>query len=273
MSKRLGHVLPVHRLRASQCRRAPSLICQKVQARAFSDVQQHSSNWPASGSDRFVQPRGAASPGTASASIEELEEHLNELFPPLKFPPDLAARILTHSSHPEAVQRHNARLSFIGRRVLQSYLLLFLHGSPALQPVHEYELIAARAINTYMLGEFVAPHWELGRVLRWTPVHTGPLSMAAVQRENVRDVLGRLGSEASRSVGMYKVHGTAVEAVVGGVFHQFGGSVAHRLFHTRMLPHLLLPGRSEGLHDVFHEHALQVCQQMGGPNGALVVPS
>ena len=47
-----------------------------------------------------------------------LKEHLDQLFPPLNFPPELAARILTHSSHPDAVHSHNARMSFIGMRIL-----------------------------------------------------------------------------------------------------------------------------------------------------------
>ena len=43
-----------------------------------------------------------------------LVQHLNDLFSPLQFPPELASRILTHASHPDAKVRHNARLSFVG---------------------------------------------------------------------------------------------------------------------------------------------------------------
>jgi len=43
-----------------------------------------------------------------------LAEHLNGLFHPLQFPPELARRILTHASHPAAINGHNARLSFMG---------------------------------------------------------------------------------------------------------------------------------------------------------------
>ena len=48
--------------------------------------------------------------------------------------------------------------------------------------------------------------------------------------------------------------------------------MAHRLFHTRLLPHILLPGRAEGLHDAFHGHAQKISQQMGGLQANLVTP-
>ena len=41
-------------------------------------------------------------------------EHLNGLFPTLRFPPELARRILTHGSHPAATYGHNAAYSFMG---------------------------------------------------------------------------------------------------------------------------------------------------------------
>lgn len=34
------------------------------------------------------------------------------------------------------------------------------------------------------------------------------------------------------------IHGMAVEAVIGGVFTQFGSPAAHRAFHLYALPHL-----------------------------------
>lgn len=49
------------------------------------------------------------------SSNSHLVEHLNGLFPPLKFPPELARRILTHGSHPSSVDGHNARFDFIGQ--------------------------------------------------------------------------------------------------------------------------------------------------------------
>ncbi|OCH86731.1 hypothetical protein OBBRIDRAFT_837931 [Obba rivulosa] len=205
------------------------------------------------------------------ATTAELETYMNSLFPPLKFPPSLAARILTHASHPDAIYRHNARMNFIGRRVLQSYLFLFLHSSDALKPEHDLDLIAERAINTYVLGEHVAPLWGIGRIVRWTPVNVNSVSTGPALRRDPSSLLVSLAPNSQRSIGMYKVHGATVEAVVGGVFHQHGGHIAHRFFHTRVLPHILLPGNPQGLHDAFHRHALDICEQMGGVDAPLVV--
>ncbi|KAI0634570.1 hypothetical protein C8Q77DRAFT_1056404 [Trametes polyzona] len=214
---------------------------------------------------------------TPSKSREEwqrqdalLVRHLNDVFSPLKFPPELASRILTHASHPDAMRRHNGRLSFVGRRVLHSYLLMFIHSSPALRPEHDYELILERALNTYVLGEHVAPKWAIGKVLKWRPMNVGNMSKPLGPDVEVPSPLTQLERESARGIGMYKVHGTTVEAVVGGVFHQFGGSVAHRLFHTRVLPNLLLPASHEGLHTAYHAHAREICEKMGGPEGPLL---
>src|SRR5712691_10173583 len=49
-----------------------------------------------------------------------------------------------------------------------------------------------------------------------------------------------------------------------------GGRVTHRLFHTRVLPHLLLPGSPFGLPDVLHADALKAAEYYGGLNGPLV---
>lgn len=43
-----------------------------------------------------------------------MAEHLNEVFAPLEFPPEVAQRVLTHLSHKDAVQGHNARFAFMG---------------------------------------------------------------------------------------------------------------------------------------------------------------
>ena len=51
---------------------------------------------------------------TRQDSVTAPEEHLNSLFAPLQFPPELADRMLTHASHSSAKVRHNARLSFMG---------------------------------------------------------------------------------------------------------------------------------------------------------------
>lgn len=121
-------------------------------------------------------------------------------------------------------------LNDIGRRTLHAYLILFLHSSPAADPTHDFEYIASRALNTYALGQHVAPKWNLGRALRWQPaVNSG-------QRPDLGyDIKGRVGKDGDeelavalrahptlmRSVGLYKVMGEAVQAIIGGVYHQF----------------------------------------------------
>ncbi|KAJ3553023.1 hypothetical protein NM688_g3839 [Phlebia brevispora] len=190
----------------------------------------------------------------AADAIAPLARHLNRVFSPLQFPPELAARILTHTSYRDWRVANNARLSFVGRRVLSSYLLLFLTSSSALDATHDLQQLAERTLEPHLLGEYVAPPWDLGRVMRWTPVQS------AVPGDNT-------------SIGLYKIQGTTVEAVMGGIYHQFGGAVAHRVFHTRLLPHLLLPGKSIGLHDAFHADAMRILQEMGGPEGDLFIPA
>jgi hypothetical protein len=69
------------------------------------------------------------SESTLSPEDEEVldsrfSRHLNQQFAPLKFPPLLAKRILTHGSHSKSVEDgHNARLGFIG--TCQPYLIPF----------------------------------------------------------------------------------------------------------------------------------------------------
>lgn len=47
--------------------------------------------------------------------------------------------------------------------------------------------------------------------------------------------------------------------------------MAHRLFHTRILPHILLPDQAEGVPVEFHHQALAICERMGGVDGNLLV--
>ncbi|KAG2349787.1 hypothetical protein BDR05DRAFT_923543 [Suillus weaverae] len=228
----------------------------------------------------------APQPFPIAEDSAQFAAHLNNVFPSLHFPPELAQRILTHGSHKAAVHGHNGRLSFVGktlairRRVLESYYLLFLHSVARNQNQHDYEYLSSRALNTYLLGEHVAPRWSLGRILRWTPTVSQDVLLA---HKNVKKSSAKQPADAElenalttnpgivRSVGLYKVMGDAVQSVMGGVYHQFGGSVAHRLFHTRILPHILLPDQAEGVPVEFHHQALAICERMGGVDGKLLV--
>jgi hypothetical protein len=177
-----------------------------------------------------------------------LAAHLNSRFRSLEFPPELARRILTHGSHKAAIHGHNGRLGFIGgcslnendfsrswlmftsitrtsigRRVLESYYLLFVHEAAQGRTHYDYDRLTSRALNTYFLGEHVAPRWSLGRVLLWVP--TAPketLRTAQTQHpDSELDEALKASSGIAKSVGLYKVMGEAVQAVMGGVYHQF----------------------------------------------------
>ncbi|KAG8216581.1 hypothetical protein J3R82DRAFT_6765 [Butyriboletus roseoflavus] len=208
----------------------------------------------------------------ASNDDARFAAHLNSVFPSLEFPPELARRVLTHGSHKAAIHGHNGRLGFIGRRVLESYYLLFIHEAARGRANDDYDRLISRSLNTYFLGEHVAPRWSLGRVLLWVPtVPKETLRTARTQNpDSELDEALTASPGIAKSVGLYKVMGEAVQAIVGGVYHQFGGSAAHRLFHTRILPHLLLPGRSSGVPEEFHATALRLCERMGGPECELL---
>ncbi|KAF9564504.1 hypothetical protein CPC08DRAFT_705248 [Agrocybe pediades] len=193
------------------------------------------------------------------ASVEvppHFSEYLERLFSPLKFPPELAQRILTHASHRDARRGHNAGLSFIGRRVLSSYLLMFLQSSPELTPQHDFEEILASTLHTNLLGEHVGHEWGVGQVLVWQP------AASASKLNGERTELSVL-----RSAGLYKVQGEAIQAIMGAIYQQYGASVAHRVFHTRLLPLLKVKG---GLPQAFYAHADRVLKTIGGENVPLL---
>jgi len=113
----------------------------------------------------------------------KFSDHLNSVFPGLRFPPELACHILVHAGHQIAMNRHNTGLSFIGMpwawscdlistgcHVLDSYLQLFLTSSLALTPEHDLDDIAYCTLHTYALGEHIGLKWDLGRNLHWVTV-------------------------------------------------------------------------------------------------------
>ena len=195
-------------------------------------------HWDRTAPSLYPRPKPRADPWP-------LVEHLKRLFPPLEFPDTVATQMLTHISAKEAWAGHNARLAFVGertelsffiefnadrsipfydcppnifgsgRRVLHSYLLLFLQHasrkltkttSPSVDPdsAFNFDLIAYRTLHTHKLGEHVGAQWDLARIMLWTlPVNRGKVQ------------------ESLKSPGLYKVQGTTVEGIMGGIFHQF----------------------------------------------------
>ena len=171
---------------------------------------------------------------------EELARHLNKTFGrTFVFPPELATRLLTHASHPASrIVGHNARFAFIGecyrpfhhphhqpslcvddwssnllnprsnlgRRIIESYFLMFLHSCPNVNSGADYAKTSSNALNTYTLGEHVGREWGIGKVLKW--------------KSMVDPQMIEKGADNGH-VGLHKVLGTTVEAIVGGVYHQF----------------------------------------------------
>ncbi|KAF5318494.1 hypothetical protein D9619_010729 [Psilocybe cf. subviscida] len=180
--------------------------------------------------------------------------YLNRLMHPLTFSPELSRRIMTHSSHALARKGHNGGLSFFGRRVLNTYTLLFLQASPNLPKDADIEDITSRTVHTSLLGQHLGGAWGIGREMVWAP------SLPAGTEE----------LEALRHAGLYKVQGEIIQAVVGAVYHQYGGSVAHRLYHTRILPNILTKG---GLPMMFHDEVHSIAERIGGAEAPLLQES
>ncbi|KAJ3510106.1 hypothetical protein NLJ89_g4869 [Agrocybe chaxingu] len=196
------------------------------------------------------------SPEELAVRAQQQKEYLERLFHPLKFPPELVQRILTHSSHVQGRNGHNGAFSFLGRRVMSAYFQLFLHKSPSLKPSDDLEDLVSRALHTNLVGQHIGDTWGVGRELVWEP--NAPSSR-----------LDKNAAAALRAAGLYKVQGEAVQAMIGAIYHQYGGAVALRVFHTRVLPLLLVKG---GLPKVFHKDVKSQCDKFGGPEGPLLVP-
>jgi len=190
-------------------------------------------------------------PTFTSETSEEMANHLNKAFGgALVFPPELATRLLTHASHPASrVIGHNARFAFTGRRILEAYFLMFLHSCPNVNSGADYANITSNALNTYTLGEHVGREWGIGKVLKW--------------RSMLDPQMVAKGADNGH-VGLHKVLGTTVEAIIGGIYHQFGATEAHKLFHTHLLPHILLKGTRQGVPDVYHSRAMQLYKSANG---------
>lgn len=74
-----------------------------------------------SATQRTQQPQTSIAASIAKLpDVPKLAQHLNHVFAPLQFPPELAARILTHQSHKHSALTNNARLSFIGAQTVLS---------------------------------------------------------------------------------------------------------------------------------------------------------
>lgn len=108
--------------------------------------------------------------------------------------------------------------------MLTAYLQLFLHSSSALHPLDDLDAIMSSTLNTNILGEYVGPEWGVGRVIRWQPA--APAHKLADMDKEV---------DVRRQVGLYKVQGEAVEAILGGIYFQFVSNVLFTCIDEVML--------------------------------------
>ena len=83
---------------------------------------------------------------------------------------------------------------------------MFLHSCPNVNSGANYANITSNALNTYTLGEHVGREWGIGKVLRWKSMMDPQMGVKGV---------------GSGQIGLHKVLGVTVEAIVGGVYHQF----------------------------------------------------
>jgi dsRNA-specific ribonuclease len=145
---------------------------------------------------------GSAYRGSSHLTGQKAQEYLTELLhldPSRQFSPKLALQILTHKSYrftylpqtphlhpaptPAEVENaqtaaHNARLSFLGRRAIASYLTMFLHAAMAsegqtlrsvslLRPTESLSEKLDNMMHVVNVGRAVGRKWGLDKVTRW----------------------------------------------------------------------------------------------------------
>jgi len=86
---------------------------------------------------------------------------------------------------------------------MAAYYMMFLHSSRKLKSNADLEDIAARSLNTHLLGDYVGNAWGVGRELVWAP-----------------SISKHLKAEGHLP-GLYKVQGETVQAIIGAIYHQF----------------------------------------------------
>lgn len=170
-------------------------------ATAYADTPSPASTYPSSSS---LSSYGLSSPstyrGSSSTTPGIAQSYLTEILhlpPHRQFPPSLALQILTHKSYrfthipdpnrlvpsPTPAEQdnwaanHNARLTFLGRRAIQSYLAMFIHSAIASSgtQLKNLDLLRGKGLeerleiirHTYMLGRMVGSQWDVEKYIRW----------------------------------------------------------------------------------------------------------
>lgn len=103
---------------------------------------------------------------------DQIIQHLESTFTPLRFPEELALRIATHKSAAGALGNHNSRLSLLGRRFLRFTTAAFLnlHSNKLQDPNYISHDTLIKKYQTYELGNYVGRQLALQKSMRWLAV-------------------------------------------------------------------------------------------------------
>ncbi|KDN44498.1 hypothetical protein K437DRAFT_224959 [Tilletiaria anomala UBC 951] len=188
-------------------------------------------------SDRSITPQ---------TSVEELQDELrNSILPGFPLPDSVALQMVSHESwdYGKSLGGHNRRLSFLGRRALKAFLMMFFHCALASPPASSSSTTASQRtkanelvfaadarvidelLHTSALGQGAGSSLRLERVMRWTPALLPPSSSTQGPQSN-----------QARESGLFKIRGICLEAIVGAIYHQHGAHMAQLFFQSQILP-------------------------------------
>lgn len=158
--------------------------------------------------------------GTSTLTGTQAQQYLTELLhlpQNHQFDPKLSLQMLTHKSYrfnylpknpnltptPTPAESetfysaHNARLSFIGRRAISSYLTMFLHASLAikgsttrvqgvglLQPGEDLATKVSNLMHLNNVGRTVGVKWGIDKVVRWDGNHVSLASSYTISHRH-----------------------------------------------------------------------------------------
>ena len=193
-----------------------ALTFAETSTRSFSDessspLPASASSLASGSSDPAPPPQSLSTPphrpgfdayrGASTLTPDGAQQYLTDLLhlpPSQQIPPKLALQILTHKSYrfvslprnpylqpaplPEEEDNnwaasHNARLSFLGRRAMSTYLAMFVHAAVATSgvPLHQLDFLRGRSLETKLanlshvtnVGREIGAAWGVQDVVRW----------------------------------------------------------------------------------------------------------
>ncbi|KAI8319464.1 ribonuclease III [Martensiomyces pterosporus] len=146
-----------------------------------------------------------AEPG--STTFSALEARLNLEFSDSK----LMEQVCTHKSYEHGRLPSNERLEWMGKRVLNLYVGEHLHVKYPNLPTETLQDLQHANFGLASLAE-VAKHFGMKPAMRWLP-----------------------SSKEAPNVGLTKVLGKGVQALVGAIYHDQGAVAAKKFIHEHIL--------------------------------------